>query len=129
MYEELPVPDVRACANLLARVLIAKVADEARLRQIIRSTPLSSDPAFRCRDWAANVMARLLHQDSEQRRVKGRAALCALATRPMPRWEDVERTALAYVGRKEAEGRYRISELAPCLKPTWDMLTDKELIA
>ncbi|UNI24191.1 hypothetical protein JDV02_009958 [Purpureocillium takamizusanense] len=41
IYEEQPLPDARSSANLLVRVLIAKVENEGRLRTLIRSTTLT----------------------------------------------------------------------------------------
>jgi hypothetical protein len=116
VYEELELRDVRTMNPLLARILIAKIVDERRLVEVIRTTPLvQDDEEWRCRSWIAQVLERL----AGERGVVGRAELS---------WVKIEALARDYVGRKTAGGRYG-SEADPKMpKPTWDMLLGKETV-
>ncbi|GJN67470.1 hypothetical protein VFPFJ_00343 [Purpureocillium lilacinum] len=154
IYEEQPLPDPRVSANLLVRVLIAKVENEGRLRTLIRSTTLTgiasasapvqhsaasgvldhnyrpscSSDGFRCRTWVADVFERLHADSREQLEVNGRSgALLSIGT-AVSDWRDVEDTARLYAARKAAEGRFESVELSIRPKPTWDMLKNKEVI-
>ncbi|RVX71708.1 hypothetical protein B0A52_03892 [Exophiala mesophila] len=60
IYEEVALTNVKSTNNLLVRILIAKIEDEARLVDILRNTPLVQDgPDWRCRSWIADAMLRI----------------------------------------------------------------------
>lgn len=60
MYEENFLVDTRASRSLLARVLVGKIEDEARVIEIIRGVALvKNDIDWRCRDWMIAVLAAL----------------------------------------------------------------------
>ncbi|KAL2192441.1 hypothetical protein P885DRAFT_47641, partial [Corynascus similis CBS 632.67] len=118
VYEEAPLGNVQSTGNLLARVLIAKVVDEARLAGILRGVPVvQADPSWRCRTWLASALAAI-RADGPGRAV-GTAELD---------WNRIERVAREYVARKTGSGRYTIEQDAQQPKPTWDMLQRKETI-
>lgn len=53
----MPVDNVRVTAQLLARILIAKVEDHDRLTAILERVPLvQDDPEWRCRSWIASAL-------------------------------------------------------------------------
>ncbi|KAH9885939.1 hypothetical protein F4778DRAFT_492355 [Xylariomycetidae sp. FL2044] len=116
MYEEKPLDNVRNTHNLLGRMLVAKITDEQRLIQIMRSTPVTqNDPNWRCRTWMADVLANLA--------ADGRAVGTSQLS-----WAEIESQARDYIGRKTAAGRYATSELLQKPKPTWDMLEGRETV-
>jgi hypothetical protein len=52
--------NVQSTVNLLARILIAKIENEERLVEILRSVPVvQDDPNWRCRTWLANALAAI----------------------------------------------------------------------
>ncbi|KAB5554691.1 hypothetical protein GE09DRAFT_1222175 [Coniochaeta sp. 2T2.1] len=58
-YEERDLPNAQTSIQLLARLVIAKVEDEARLLAIIRNAPvITGDPNWRCRTWCAGAFGR-----------------------------------------------------------------------
>ena len=115
IYEEAQVQDVRNTLTLLARIVIGKITDEARLIEIVRSTPVAQDdPNWRCRTWVADVLARVARDGG------------AVGTADLS-WPRIERVARDYVGRKTAEGRYGTGSDMEKPKPTWDMLEKREL--
>ncbi|EEP82877.1 predicted protein [Uncinocarpus reesii 1704] len=49
IYEEVRLANVRSTINLLARIVVAKVEDEERLKNILRSVPVvQNDPDWSC---------------------------------------------------------------------------------
>ena len=57
IYDKIPVDNVRMTAQLLARILIAKVEDLDRLHAILESVPvIQGDPTWRCRSWIADAL-------------------------------------------------------------------------
>ena len=116
VYEEAELQNVRNTTMLLARLVIAKVIDERRLVEIIRSVPLvQNDPNWRCRTWVADVLSRVAMDGGSV----GTAELS---------WSRIERVAREYVGRKTAEGRYGRGTDPTKPKPTWNMLEGKEVV-
>ncbi|OBT95613.1 hypothetical protein VE01_05895 [Pseudogymnoascus verrucosus] len=60
-YEELSLRDVQNTTTLLARLLIAKIEDDERLKEVFRTTPfVQNDPNWRCRTWVEQVLARII---------------------------------------------------------------------
>ncbi|EFY90662.1 hypothetical protein MAC_03242 [Metarhizium acridum CQMa 102] len=117
VYEEAELRDVRSTNNLLVRILVAKVLDEARLANIFRAVPIvQNDTNWRCRTWIANAVAAV-KQDG---RAVGRAVLD---------WGEIERVARRFAGEKTAAGRFRDVKLALKPKPTWDMLQNRETVS
>lgn len=115
-YEEAPLANVKSTNNLLARIVIAKVEDQKRLVEILRSTPIvQNDPNWRCRTWVADALLRL----AEDGRAVGTSVL---------EWEKIEAVAREYVARKTATGRYLGAADMAMPKPTWDMLEEKEVV-
>lgn len=112
----MPLQDVRATNNLLARLLIAKIENEQHLVDIFRKIPvIQNDPNWRCRSWVANALAEIARVD----KVVGRSELD---------WQKIEATARQYVGEKTVAGRYQNIEDMLKARPTWDMLENKETV-
>jgi PAB1-binding protein PBP1 len=99
---------------LLARILIAKVEDKARMERVLENVPIvQKDPSWRCRTSIINAV-EALQKDGK-----------ALGTSKLD-WDEIESTARKYVASKIDAGRYseRMDMAKP--KPTWDMLEAKE---
>jgi hypothetical protein len=93
---------VKTTATLLARIVIAKIEDDARLVELFRTTSLvQDDPNWRCRTWVALVLARLKADGT----IVGTSQLD---------WPTIKQTAREYVGRKKNAGRYQTTK-------NWDM--------
>lgn len=116
-YEEVPLANVQSTVSLLARIVVAKIENEARLIEILRSTPvIQNDSNWRCRSWVADVLNRL----GADGKVVGTAQLD---------WHKIEALAREYVGQKTAADRYDSVDDILLPKPTWDMLEGKETVA
>lgn len=116
MYKEVSLPNIQSTNNLLARLVVAKIEDEDRLVDILRSTPIVQDnPDWRCRHWLADAISRV----ASDGKAVGTAQL---------NWAKVEAVARDYVGKKVAAGRYSKAEDMALPKPTWDMLEEKEIV-
>lgn len=103
--------------NLLARILIAKIQDEAQLAEIFRTTPVvQNDPNWRCRTWVADALSRM----AKDGKAVGTAKLG---------WGEIEALARDYVGKKTAAGRYTNATDMGSPKPTWDMLEGREVVS
>ena len=114
LYEEVKLRNVRNTSNLLVRVVVAKVEDEARLTKLLRGVPIEQDdPGWRCRDWMASALESL----KLERGVVGTSVLD---------WETIEGAARNFAGEKTRAGRYRDSSLTQLPKPTWNMLKNRE---
>ncbi|KAK3899886.1 hypothetical protein C8A05DRAFT_46167 [Staphylotrichum tortipilum] len=101
-YYEVPLTNVRTTANLLARIVVAKVTDEARLITILRETPVvQNHPAWRCRTWVADALRRI----EEDGTAVGTSCLY---------WGEIERTGRGYDLERP--------------KPTWDLLEGRETV-
>uniref|UniRef100_A0A8H7KBP1 Uncharacterized protein n=1 Tax=Bionectria ochroleuca TaxID=29856 RepID=A0A8H7KBP1_BIOOC len=114
-----PVAGTRyhATNNFLARIVIAKIADEDRLINILRRNPVvNGDPEWRCRSWVAQALATI----AEDGRSVGTAQLD---------WGKIERVARKYVRSKTESGRYAVIGDPKQPKPTYDMLEGKEAIS
>lgn len=115
-FEEVEEPNLRHNVRLLARIMIAKIEDETRLVSIIRQVPLiQADPNWRCRTWMMNVITAI----AADRDSVGKAVLD---------WEKIEAFAKDYIGRKTQFDRYSSAETLAKARPTWDLLSDQELI-
>ncbi|KAF2459897.1 hypothetical protein BDY21DRAFT_281204 [Lineolata rhizophorae] len=115
-YEEKRVADVRAGTTLLARVVVAKLADEPRLVALLRAQPVvNGDPGWRCRTWVGRALAAV-------------AADGACVGAAQLDWGVVEAFARRYVARKAAAGRYAEGEDMSKPKPTYDLLRGKEIV-
>lgn len=116
VYEEVPLRNVKSTTSLLARITIAKVEDEGRLIDIIRTTPVvQDDPNWRCRTWVSETLAKI----SEDGRAVGSAVLD---------WTKIEILARDYVAKKADHGRYGLSADMSKDKPTWDMIEGREVV-
>lgn len=117
MYEEVELSNVQSTNALLARIVVAKITDEARLVDIIRGTNVVQDnPAWRCRTWLTGCLARI----AEDGKCVGTAQLD---------WSKIEPKARAYVAGKIDAGKYRSGADMLMPKPTFDMMRNKEVIA
>ncbi|KAK4148703.1 hypothetical protein C8A00DRAFT_47513 [Chaetomidium leptoderma] len=116
-YHEVPLRNVRSTVNLLARILVAKIEDEARLVEILRSTPIvQGDSESSCITWLADALRRI-REDGK-----------AVGTSQLD-WARIEPLAREYVAEKKAGGRYGQGADMSLPKPTWDLLKDKEIVA
>lgn len=106
-----------ATPNLLARIIIAKVVDPARIEIILSGIPLSQeDPDWNCVVWVKDALTAL---DVDNK---------ALGTRQLE-WKVVRDKALLYVKQKKDAGRYKIeSKEDPKKPPTYDLLSGSELL-
>lgn len=110
------VDNVRVTAQLLARILIAKVEDHDRLTAILERVPLvQDDPNWRCRSWIASAL-EAIKEDGK-----------AVGTSDLD-WTKIEQLGRRYVAEKTAAGRYKQRDLSGP-RPTWDMLENKETVA
>ncbi len=117
VYEEAPLANVKSINNLLARILIAKIEDEARLVDIFRNTPIvQNNPDWRCRTWVADALSKII--------ADGRA----VGTSQLD-WGEIEKLARDYVARKTAQGRYAGGGRYDAAEPTWNLIDGEELIA
>ncbi|KAL4950478.1 hypothetical protein BDW69DRAFT_57028 [Aspergillus filifer] len=116
-YQEVDLADVRTTTTLLARVLVAKIEDEERLALIIRSIPIiQNDPNWRCRTWLANALEAIAKDGK------------AVGTSELD-WRKIEPTARRYVAEKTSAGRYESAANLAGPRPTWDMITNKQIVA
>ena len=116
IYEEKPLANVQSTSRLLARIVIAKIEDEARLIELLRSTPVvQNNPNWRCCSWVADVLDRLAADGK------------AVGTAQLD-WNKGETLAREYVAQKTALGRYTRADDLLLPKPTWDMLESKETV-
>ncbi|KAI3397255.1 hypothetical protein diail_11054 [Diaporthe ilicicola] len=127
-YASNQVRDVRATVQLLARVAVAKIEDEARLVEIIQSVPVDPDdwhgrgaghePEWSCRIWLLAALRSI------------RAEASVLGTNVLSDVEEPQRildTAKGYVDAKIAAGRYDSQAMEP--KPLLNLMTGKETYA
>ncbi|KAJ5925980.1 hypothetical protein N7454_007490 [Penicillium verhagenii] len=106
-YEEHKIGNVRTTANLLARIVIAKVKDEELVQ---------GNPEWRCRIWIASAPAEIA-KDGE-----------CVRTAELD-WENIEAIAREFVGEKTAVGRYNSAANISQPKPTWDKLEKRKSIS
>lgn len=115
-YEEVPLDNVRSTNSLLARILIAKIEDEDRLVTLLRRLPVvQGNPNWRCRSWVASALTEIK-----------RDGLC-VGTAELD-WRKIEASSRRYVAGKAACGRYGSGTDMLKPKPTWDMISDKEIV-
>ncbi|KAF2207314.1 hypothetical protein CERZMDRAFT_115308 [Cercospora zeae-maydis SCOH1-5] len=102
VYEELDIRNVRMTNTLLARFAIAKVQDEKRLVEILRSIPvIQENPSWRCRTLAV-----------------GTAVLD---------WQKIEPAARKFVEGKKAAGRHNDVNQMQQARPTFDLIQGREV--
>ncbi|KAG5937447.1 hypothetical protein E4U53_008192 [Claviceps sorghi] len=117
-YDETKLQNVGCTVNLLVRILVAKIEDEKGLLKILRDTPvIQDDPSFTCRTWLADALMRI---SKAEPKVTGTSQLD---------WNKIETKGRRYVEEKVAAGRYRDKAQALGPKPTWDITSQKEIIA
>ncbi|KAG5918836.1 hypothetical protein E4U42_006725 [Claviceps africana] len=117
-YDENKLQDVKCTVNLLVRILVAKIEDEKGLLTILRETPvIQDDPSFTCRTWLADALMRI---SKAEPKVTGTSQLD---------WDKIEIKSRRYVEQKVAAGRYRDETQVLGPKPTWDLTSQKEIIA
>ncbi|KAI0117708.1 hypothetical protein GGR51DRAFT_264009 [Nemania sp. FL0031] len=115
MYEEVEVSDVKSTDNLLIRVMIAKVEDEKRLAEILRTTPvIQGDPNWRCRTWITDALSGLTKDGK------------SVGTSQLD-WSRIEPVARNYVAEKTAAGRYADVDALEAPRPTWDIIEGREI--
>ncbi len=114
-------------SRLVARLLLAQVADVALLGQMLRGVSVvQDDKSFTCRIWVQWAWEKVRTKEAGVlRREKG----CVGWT-----WEDLEAFAREYVGRKVDGGKYRIGWVGRGREegdvvPTVDVGTAEELAA
>ncbi|KAJ6783846.1 hypothetical protein PWT90_08014 [Aphanocladium album] len=130
-YAEDTLPSIKCPARMYARILVAKIANEDRLEQVMREIPrpaaVEGDPAamaihdgYDSQVWMSQVLDKLASMPKKVRPV-GKAVLD---------WWLIERTARRYVAEKMASDRYNETYLRETEhrlpKPTYDMLLGKE---
>ncbi|KAI1370647.1 hypothetical protein F4677DRAFT_451161 [Hypoxylon crocopeplum] len=115
-YAEDRLPDVQSSVRLLARILIAKVINEKRLVEILRSVSIVQDePDYNCREWIMEAVSRIAGDGQ------------AVGTAQLE-WAKIEERARGYVASKTAVGRYEVGHDMTESKPVWDMLQEKEIV-
>lgn len=115
-YDEGNVPDIKTGSNLLARVLIAKIEDEGRFHQIVRETPVHTEPdQWSCRLWISDVLRRL---DRDENGAVGTSVLS---------WPRIEPLVQKYVATKAENGVYSRPGYSELPAPTWNMLLSREI--
>lgn len=126
-YDAHPTQDVRVTAQLLARVTIAKIVDEARLINILENVPVDPpdwdgkkndrEPKWTCRIWVIAALKAI------------RADGGAVGTNVLDDIEGpngiIEKTK-AFVDRQIEARRYGSGTDAMAPKPLLDLLTGKE---
>ncbi|KAK3933570.1 hypothetical protein QBC46DRAFT_326314 [Diplogelasinospora grovesii] len=112
-YEERDLTNVRFTTQLLVRIRVSKVADLARLQEILRQVPVvQGDPSWTCRIWVRDAIAAL---NADGRALK----------KPV-NWPAVEARGPQYVQEKIAANRWGAgADLSTA--PTWDMMKNKEM--
>lgn len=103
--------------GLLIRVIVGKIKDHDRLQSIFDHIPLRNleDPTWNCVGW---VKEALQTATSDSRAV----GTC------VKDWNLIRETAMRYIARKEAIGRFSLPEVYnPEKAPTWDMLQNIEV--
>ena len=117
IYEELDLRNVRMTNTLLARFVVAKIEDEERLVNILRSIPvIQKDPGWRCRTWLANAL-EVIARDGK-----------AVGTSVLD-WQKIETVARKYVADKKAAGRYDDGDKMQQARPTWDLIEGREVVS
>ncbi|KAF2456047.1 hypothetical protein BDY21DRAFT_372694 [Lineolata rhizophorae] len=105
---------------LLARVLVAKVADDAQLGRTLGAVAVvqnDQDPAWNCKSWIRTALAAL---EGDGR---------SLGTR-VTDWRTVEGVASAYVCCKKRQRRFDTpGAFAAGTVPTFDLLAGREIIS
>lgn len=127
-YASSQVRDVRVTVQLLARITIAKIEDEARLVDIIQSVPVDPDdwhgrgtghePEWGCRIWLLAALRSIRDDPS----VLGTNVLGDVQEP-----QSILDTAKGFVDGKRASGRYDSHGMEP--KPLLDLMTGKETYA
>ncbi len=117
ILEEAELSNVRNTINLLARVLIAKIENEALLVKILRETPVvRDDPEWTCRSWIVDALSRI---QAAGNKAVGTARLD---------WPTIEEFARRYVAEKKAAGRYAGDGDMTLPRPTWNLLEEREIV-
>jgi len=106
---------------ILVRIIIGKVADEARLREAFAKTPIRAGSqgyeGWNCVSWAQEALSWAAH-DSKA------LGSCRID------WTHVKDTAMWYVEKKATEHRFDgEGQFDQSKVPTWDAIEGKELIA
>lgn len=115
-YEERELSDVRGGPRLFVRLLIGKVTNENRLKQIFRGIPVvQNDPSWTCSTWMMNALAAIESDGT------------AVGTSVLD-WATMRDWAITYVAQKIAAGRFDdpVGELP---KPTWDLIEGIETVS
>jgi len=102
---------------LLTRLLVGKIADRDRVKEILCGVPATSNnPEWNCVIWIKEAL-EALQQDSK-----------AMGTSVLD-WQAVRDAAMGYVQKKRDQGRWK-GESALNLEyaPTYDLLEKKETI-
>ncbi len=102
---------------LLVRIMIAKVEDNSRLSNMLRSTPIrQGEQGWNCVFWIKEVLEKL----------KGETK--ALGTKEIE-WEKVRDGAMVYCRRKKDEHRFDGKGNFDMSKvPTYDLIERKEIV-
>lgn len=101
---------------LLARILVAKIEDDARLIALLRRQPvIQNDRNWMCMTWVREALVAIMRDAN----CVGRSKL---------EWPRIEKTARRYVAGKTKMGWYRDEKKAKLPKPTFDLLRNREVI-
>jgi len=111
--------------NVLVRVLLGKVADEAKFDEIVRQVPIrwgqEGYERWTCKAWIREALERLAQG----------GVLCDGA---VTEWERVHDRALEYVETKKAQHRFGGGPPGHCdgyrddVVPTFDLMLDREIV-
>lgn len=136
VFERLVVPDVKNIPNLLGRVIIGKVKNPDLVDRIISSTPMVlEDPEWRCYDWVENALAKL-NATGGLAITPARAALSTDKVLSfdsdgniLPTFDFARIMAFSreYMEGKIVHGRYTCYEVVDSPRPTYSMLSKKEI--
>lgn len=118
-FEERDIHVVKS-GMMLARIVVAKVTDDERLKAALRGIDVvQGDTTWNCVTWVEHAL-RAVADDGK-----------AVGTSKLD-WELVRQTAKDYVKRKKAENRYNNKAPEGCYDmsytPTYDMLEGKEIV-
>ncbi|KAK1770115.1 hypothetical protein QBC33DRAFT_512773 [Phialemonium atrogriseum] len=118
-YEEQAVVDVRRHPGLLSRIMVGKIADEARAVEILRAVPddrEEEDPGcWGPSSWVGAALAALV------------ADPVAMGPSSVMLWDGVEVVARAHVKKNMEAGRYSGEEDMDKPRPTFDLMTSEEI--
>ena len=113
---------------LLVRIIIGKVLDPERLKDILRNVPVKqNDSAWNCVCWVRDALVRVWATTAEGGQdVLGASSSC------LQEWSTVRDAAMRYVEGKKAQHRFdgkeRVGQFDTRRTATLDLLLGKEVV-